>query len=81
MIAAFGSGVSFSLVSGITQGNRYQGAFTTGVMFALFQGAFYKVALCMLLPFYLYSSTQNNSTSPERCVHSAALKEVLSAQG
>lgn len=45
MIAAFGSGASYSLVSGITQGNRFQGAFTTGVLFAAFQGALHKVAI------------------------------------
>ena len=43
MIAAFGSGASYSLVSGITQGNKFQGAFTTGVLFAAFQGALHKV--------------------------------------
>lgn len=43
MIAAFGSGASYSLVSGITQGNPFQGAFTTGVLFAAFQGALHKV--------------------------------------
>lgn len=44
MIAAFGSGVAFSLVSGMAGGgNPLQGAFTTGVFFAIFQGAFHKV--------------------------------------
>ncbi|KAK9828423.1 hypothetical protein WJX81_006396 [Elliptochloris bilobata] len=44
MIAAFGSGVAFSLVSGMAGGgNPLQGAFTTGVFFALFQGAFHKL--------------------------------------
>lgn len=43
MIAAFGSGASYSLVSGITQGNKFQGAFTTGVLFAAFQGALHKL--------------------------------------
>ena len=44
MIAAFGSGVAFSLVSGMAGGvNPLQGAFTTGVFFAVFQGAFHKV--------------------------------------
>lgn len=47
MIAAFGSGVAFSLVSGMASGkNPLQGAFTTGVFFALFQGAFHKVPPC-----------------------------------
>lgn len=43
MIAAFGSGASYSLVSGITQGNPFQGAFTTCVLFAAFQGALHKL--------------------------------------
>ena len=43
MVAAFGSGVAFSLVSGMASGaSPLQGAFTTGVFFALFQGAFHK---------------------------------------
>jgi hypothetical protein len=42
MMSAFGSGAAFSLVSGMTAGNKLQGAFTTGVLFALFQGAFYQ---------------------------------------
>ena len=57
MIAAFGSGASYSLVSGITQGNKFQGAFTTGVLFAAFQGALHKVsklkASCALHPLEL----------------------------
>ena len=43
MASAFGSGVAFSLVSGMATGNKFQGAFTTGTLFALFQGAFYQV--------------------------------------
>lgn len=51
-MAAFGSGVCFSLVSGIGKpgaapgsgsANPLMAAFSTGVVFALFQGAFYKV--------------------------------------
>lgn len=47
MIASFGSGAAFALVSGL--GNTPQGggpitsAIVTGTMFALFQGAFYQV--------------------------------------
>lgn len=48
MIAAFSSGASYSLVSGITQGNKFQGAFTTGVLFAAFQGALHKARDFML---------------------------------
>ena len=47
MVSAFGSGAAFSLVSGMATGSRLQGAFTTGVLFALFQGAFYQ-ASCSL---------------------------------
>lgn len=52
LVAAFGSGVCFSLVSGIGKpgaapgsgsANPLMAAFSTGVVFALFQGAFYKV--------------------------------------
>lgn len=54
MIAAFGSGAAFSLVSGMGAAagtaaaaagtaNPLQAAFTTGCFFALFQGAFYKI--------------------------------------
>lgn len=49
MIAGFGSGAAFSLVSGMTQGNPLQGAFSTGVLFALLQGGFYQVRVCALL--------------------------------
>ena len=42
MVSAFGSGAAFSLVSGMSTGSKLQGAFTTGVLFALFQGAFYQ---------------------------------------
>ena len=43
MISAFGSGAAFSMVSGMASGNKLQGAFTTGTLFALFQGAFFVV--------------------------------------
>ena len=45
MIAGFGSGAAFSLVSGMTQGNPLMGAFSTGTLFALLQGAFYQVVM------------------------------------
>ena len=44
MISAFGSGAAFSMVSGMASGNKLQGAFTTGTLFALFQGAFFVVS-------------------------------------
>lgn len=44
MIAGFGSGAAYSVVSGITQGNPFQAAFTTGVLFAAFQGALHKLS-------------------------------------
>uniref|UniRef100_A0A061R190 Mitochondrial import inner membrane translocase subunit tim17 tim22 tim23 family protein n=1 Tax=Tetraselmis sp. GSL018 TaxID=582737 RepID=A0A061R190_9CHLO len=48
MIASFGSGIAFSLVSGIgtsvnQPGGPVPAALVTGTMFALFQGAFYKI--------------------------------------
>lgn len=52
LVAAFGSGACFSLVSGMgskpaipgaTAPNPLMGAFSAGVVFALFQGAFYKL--------------------------------------
>ena len=47
MISAFGSGAAFSLVSGMASGNKLQGAFTTGTLFALFQGVFFVVRSSM----------------------------------
>lgn len=44
MISAFGSGAAFSLVSGMATGNKLQGAFTTGTLFAVFQGVFFVVS-------------------------------------
>lgn len=49
LVAAFGSGAAFSLVSappamaGVPPTNPLQAAFTTGVVFALFQGALFKL--------------------------------------
>lgn len=53
LVAAFGSGACFSLVSGMgsqaatavpgSTPNPLMGAFSAGVVFALFQGAFYKL--------------------------------------
>ena len=44
MVAAFGSGAAFSLVSGMGgAANPAQAAFTTGVCFAVFQGGFHKL--------------------------------------
>jgi hypothetical protein len=50
MGAAFFSGAAFSAVSGMSQlggggANALQSAFSTGVLFALLQGAIYKVCL------------------------------------
>ncbi|KAL3141995.1 hypothetical protein ABBQ32_004638 [Trebouxia sp. C0010 RCD-2024] len=58
MIAGFGSGAAFSLVSGMTQGNPSQGAFSTGVLFALLQGAFYQVGKRFQQPAGLSSPAQ-----------------------
>ena len=43
MAAGFGSGVMFSLVSGIGGSNQAATAITSGVLFALAQGGFFKV--------------------------------------
>lgn len=43
MIAAFGSGAAFSVVSGMGGANATASAVTTGIVFALLQGGFYKV--------------------------------------
>ncbi|KAI3807944.1 hypothetical protein L1987_23882 [Smallanthus sonchifolius] len=43
MVAAFGSGVMFSLVSGMGSANHVANVITTGVFFALFQGGLFKV--------------------------------------
>ena len=43
MIAAFGSGTAFSLVSGMAGPQPLMGAFSTGVVFALLQGGLFKV--------------------------------------
>lgn len=50
MGAAFLSGASFSAISGMSSvggggANLFQSAFSTGVLFALLQGALYKVRL------------------------------------
>lgn len=42
MAAGFGSGLAFSLVSGVNGPNPAANALSTGVVFALFNGAFYK---------------------------------------
>ena len=49
MISAFGSGAAFSLVSGMAAGNKLQGAFTTGTLFALFQGVFFVVSRARII--------------------------------
>eukprot|EP00244_Chara_vulgaris_P001220 TRINITY_DN1191_c0_g1_i1.p1 TRINITY_DN1191_c0_g1~~TRINITY_DN1191_c0_g1_i1.p1 ORF type:complete len:243 (-),score=42.97 TRINITY_DN1191_c0_g1_i1:44-772(-) len=43
MVAAFGSGAAFSLVSGVGAQNAVGTALSTGVAFALLQGAFFKI--------------------------------------
>ena len=52
MIAAFGSGTAFSLVSGMAGPQPIMGAFSTGVVFALLQGGLFQVTcgdLCQQL--------------------------------
>ena len=43
MAASFGSGACFSLVGGVGGPNPIPNAISTGVVFALFQGAFYQI--------------------------------------
>lgn len=51
MVAAFGSGALFSIVSGMGTPNPVANAITTGVAFAVFQGGFFMVRIweCLLL--------------------------------
>ncbi len=73
MVAAFGSGVAFSLVSGMATGaNPLQGAFTTGVFFALFQGAFHKARACPN-PTLRRCCIGDRPLAPDTCEHCAAL--------
>ena len=44
MVAGFGSGAAFAFVSGMAGPNPLQGAFTSGVLMALAQAAFYQVS-------------------------------------
>lgn len=44
MVAAFGSGALFSLVSGMGTPNPAVNAITSGVAFAVFQGGFFMVS-------------------------------------
>jgi hypothetical protein len=46
MVAAFGSGALFSLVSGMGTPNPAVNAVTTGLFFSLFQGGIYMVGFC-----------------------------------
>ncbi|KAJ0458497.1 putative sterile alpha motif domain, mitochondrial import inner membrane translocase subunit TIM22 [Helianthus annuus] len=48
MVAAFGSGVMFSLVSG--SGNSHANVITTGVFFALCEGVLFKVSRIFIRP-------------------------------
>lgn len=44
MVAAFGSGAMFSLVSGLGGPNQVTNAVTSGLFFALVQGGLYQVS-------------------------------------
>lgn len=43
MVAGFGSGAAFALISGMAGPNPAQGAFTSGVLMAVAQAAFYQI--------------------------------------
>lgn len=47
MAAAFGSGVMFSLVSGMGGPNQATNVITSGVFFALVQGGLFKVIMLL----------------------------------
>lgn len=50
MAAAFGSGVLFSIVSGMGTPNPVVNAITTGMAFAVFQGGFFIVSKLYMFP-------------------------------
>ena len=52
MVAGFASGFAFSLVSGVApqSGPSLQAAFSSGVVFAVFQGGIYAVRLPLRQP-------------------------------
>lgn len=52
MVAAFGSGAMFSLVSGLGSPTQPANIITSGVFFALVQGGIFKVII--LLPFPIF---------------------------
>ncbi|XP_023756998.1 chloroplastic import inner membrane translocase subunit HP30-2 [Lactuca sativa] len=66
MAAGFGSGVMFSLVSGIGGSNQAATAITSGVLFALAQGGFFKIREKISMPNpedVLYNETRSMLTS------------------
>lgn len=62
MVAAFGSGALFSLVSGVGGPNQAANAVTSGLFFALFQGGLYMVSI-VLLQFHLVAVSLKFSCS------------------
>lgn len=46
MVAAFGSGALFSLVSGMAGPNPAANALTSGLFFAIVQGGIFQVIIC-----------------------------------
>jgi hypothetical protein len=52
MIAAFGSGSMFALVSGMGGPNQLPNMISSGVFFALAQGGIYKVCTAMSVAFF-----------------------------
>lgn len=55
MVAAFGSGAMFTLVSGMGGPNQAANAVTSGLFFALVQGGLFKVKIQYLEPAILNS--------------------------
>lgn len=62
MVAAFGSGALFSLVSGMAGPNPAANALTSGLFFAIVQGGIFQVICWTLGNLSLYSCTSINYT-------------------
>lgn len=63
MVAAFGSGAAFSLVSGMGGANPAANAFTSGLLFAIFQGCSFKVSADHFEEGLNYFSRNSNGTA------------------
>ena len=64
MVAAFGSGAMFSLVSGMGGPNQAANAVTSGLFFALVQGGLFKVSF-MRKEFSFLKNSRNTTSLPQ----------------